>query len=422
MKRLIIVGGGPSGMMAAISASHILDAQFEIVLIEKNDRLGKKILATGNGKCNFTNSHNTPTSYNDPLFAEKTLNQFDYHSSIAFFNSLGVMTKTDEEGRCYPYNDASSTILDALRLKVEEQGIKVELGFSVQKIIANKNGFNVVSQSGQTLQGDALIIACGGKASANLGSDGSIFPILENLGHHITKMQAAITQIKVENSEFKSLQGIKVHGRLTLKQKNQVLKEEEGEILFKEDSLSGITTFIISSFISRIQIQNTHADLSLSLDLLPNLSQKDCLHELYQRKLSFAKRPIHLLLQGMFVKMVGQALLKQANIQNQDALIESLTNEQMETLMQLIKAYPIKMKEVNSFIHAQVTCGGVDLVEVDPSSLQSKIIENLYFSGEVLNIDGECGGHNLQWAFSSGYVAGFHAAYHVLEKNKGGVL
>ncbi len=415
MANLVIIGGGPSGMMAAIQASNIVEKSHQIIILEKNDRLGKKILATGNGKCNFTNAYNTPSSYNNKDFVKEVINQFDYKKNVEFFNSLGVLAKSDEEGRYYPYNDASSTILDALRFKIDEQGVICKFNFDVNKIIKKNDKFIIFSKDNQKVDADIIIFAFGGKSYPTLGSNGEGYNLVTSLGHSITNLYPAITSIKVLNDDFKSLSGIKVSGDISLYNKNKLLNKQRGEILFKDDSISGIATFIVSSYLAREFFIDKNPKFSIELDLLPIYSFSEVKELLLKRKQQFASRTVEHFLHGMFVKMLSYSILKLAHL-DKGALIQSLMDLQLEELTHVIKAYPVKVKELGSFANAQVTCGGVKTSDVNPQTLESKINDSLYFCGEALDVDGDCGGHNLQWAFSSGYVSGINAAKKINKK------
>ena len=419
MAKLVIIGGGPSGMMAALTASNYLYKNHQILLIERNERLGRKILATGNGRCNFTNLNNNESFYNEPSFAKIVLDQFNYLNTCSFFEQLGVLQVSDEEGRCYPFTHTSSTILDALRFALDSKSnIKTLTGFKIEKVIYD-NGYILVSSSGEKIKADSLIIACGGTSSKNLGSDGSGFTLAKNLNHTITNLYPAITSIKVLDKEFASLNGIRAKATVSLYNlnNNELIVKRSGEVLFKDDSLSGIVSFIISSFIARNLNKDPSLRFYIKLDLVSNLNQEELINFLHLKRQNNQLVNVEFFLNGVVVRMLGIAILKRSKIEYKERLVKDLNDEELERIAQMLKNFEVQVSDLSPFNNAQTTCGGISLDEINPQTLESKLHQNLFFAGEIMDIDGECGGHNLQWAFSSGYVSGKSASLKINERS-----
>ena len=413
MAKLVIIGGGPSGMLASLSASKSLHHNHQVLLIERNDRLGKKILASGNGRCNFTNLNNDETFYNEPNFAKQVLDQFNHKQVRDFFDYLGVLQISDNEGRCYPYTYIASTILDALRYEIESKSnIDVLTGTKVESITKKDNHYLLKLNNNKLIKASAIIIANGGTSYASLGSDGSGHSLARELNHTITRLYPAITSIKVKEKDFKSLSGIRVNALVSLfnMDTDELIVSNKGEVLFKEDSISGIVSFIVSSFIARGFKNEPSMKFYLKLDLLEHLTFNDVLSLLEDKQKKTQELKLEHFLNGIVVRMLGISILNRSNIDFKDRLVKDLSKTELIKIASTLKNFTVRVNGLSPFTNAQTTCGGVSLVEINPKTLESKINKGLFFSGEVMDIDGECGGHNLQWAFSSGFVSGKYAA------------
>lgn len=409
MEDLLIIGGGPSGLMAAIQAKR-LSPQLSVHIFEKNDRVGKKILASGNGHCNYTNATAIPTHYNHPSFVSDIFAQFSPQATRAWFADLGMMDRVDDTGRCYPYNQLASSVLDMLRFEVERLGVVVHLTSEVTKLISLGTTWRLVTSDSHSYEGRAVIISAGGVAAPQLGTSGQGHQLAEQLGHHIRKPNPAIVMIEVNKELVKDLAGIRVDGAIELRKNKQLVRRELGEILFKDNAISGICTFILSSFIARDSSPAT--DFELNIDALPELSIEEIERWLRRRAQSVDLVSLDNLFTGLVHKLVAQKALIFAHLPLR------FTKESIDyvAIAKALKSILFPVKSLGPFMHAQTTSGGILVKEIDRQSLASRIREGLFFAGEVIDVDGECGGYSLQWAWSSGYVAGVHASQYISKK------
>ena len=495
--RVAVVGGGASGMVAAIAASR---AGAEVFLIEGNDRVGKKLLSTGNGKCNFTNRNveriaehvchvgrtrlqgsepggdavsvgKSERAYfpsnlhhaiipadsdrmtihavkdetfhsNDLSFPARVLERFGYRETIDFFKSLGVVPK-ERNGGIYPAGGQASAVLDLLRLELLRQDVKVicsmkikSCGLRVKDICigdaqakeidirdvrmkeirsndfytgkprkknccANKfqaGGLSALGASEFVLEGtgpdgtssmsaDRVILACGGKAAPGTGSDGSGYTLAKNLGHSVTPLSPALVQLKCQEDFYKQLSGVRTDGAVRLYVDGRLAAEDQGELQLTAYGISGIPVFQVSRF-AGLALQ-ARRRVEAELDLMPSMSQG----ELEAYFCSFSPE--------CYGGLLNKKLL---------ALLLKRYGREPGRLAAGVKTFRTRIKAVNSYENAQVTAGGVDTRQIDPCTMMSKIVPGLYFAGELIDVDGSCGGYNLQWAWSSGYVAGRSAA------------
>lgn len=399
MLETAIIGGGAAGVMAAIAASN---HKTHITILERKERILKKLLATGNGRCNYTNINAGVSDYfgHNVESISNILSAFTPQDTINFFSSLGVEPKYRDNGRVYPLSDQSSSVVDALRFKLTAANCDIKTNFNIVNIKQSKNKFTIHSESGECITVDKVILAAGGMSSPELGSNGSGFELAKRVGHSITNLSPALVQLKTESEAIKGLQGIKVESLISAINGSEIVAQEEGELLFTDYGISGNAVFNISYIVPQ------YDKLSFNIDFLPFLNR----HELYSL-LKKRKRNLHYLtlenfLNGMINKKLGQFILKKSGFEKLSISVTSLTDENLENISQKIKNYKIKNLEAIGFKSAQVTAGGISLNEVDMQTLESKKIKNLYFAGEVLDVFGKCGGYNLQWAWASGYVAG----------------
>lgn len=393
--RIGIIGGGASGLVAAIAAAR---EKAEVFVCERGSRVGKKILATGNGRCNLTNQNADISHYygQNTKFMLGTVHRFWVTETLAFFSELGIVAKTEQQGKVYPHSDQASAVLDVLRLELENLGVKVYTGFEVQRI-RRKNGFELISYQGEKLFCDKVILAAGGKAAPDLGSNGSGYELARSFGHQCTELIPSLVQLKTQTDIVKKLKGIKFNGTIT---SGEVT--EEGELLFTDYGLSGPPVFALSARLKKMQ--------EVYLDLLPQYSAKQLLELLRQRKRLLSTRSLEDFLVGLFHRRTGQVLLKDCGIAPLSRKAGSLTERELDSLCMKIKAWQFKIEGRMSWNNAQVTAGGIRVKEVRPDTLESKLVPGLYFAGEILDIDGDCGGYNLQWAWASGYLAGKSAS------------
>lgn len=394
-----IVGGGASGLVAAIAAKRNNN---EVYIFERGKRVGRKILATGNGRCNITNSMAGILNYhgNDTEFMEPTIEKFWVNETIDFFYNLGIIIKEESKGKMYPYSDCASAVVDVLRKKCDALGVNIICDFDVKTIAKNGNQFIAKAYSGQFQTCDKVIVATGGKAAPNLGSNGSGYDLLKSFGHKITIVSPSLVQITTDTDFVKKLKGIKI--KATLKLKDRL---EYGEILFTEYGISGLPVFNASSILT--DVTNIR---DLEIDFMPDYNYNDVFSLLRQRKTLLADIALEDFLVGIFHKRLGQALIKKIGVASLSRKALSLTNDEIRLLSSVIKGLKLNITGTLSWNNAQVTHGGAMTNQFNTDTMESKLIKGLYACGEILDIDGDCGGYNLQWAWSSGYIAGASAA------------
>ena len=390
-----IIGGGASGLIAAIAAK---TDETEVVIFEKEKRVGRKILATGNGRCNMTNIHASEADYhsNDISFIRGAINRFWVEDTLALFDEMGILWKEEEKGKVYPYSDTASSVLDVLRRRVDALDVRTECEFSVDAVSKTDKGFIIKAKDGREEKCDRVIIATGGKAGSSLGSDGSGYELLKAFGHKITPLYPSLVQIKTETEFVRKLKGIKVQARVTIGDRT-----EEGELLFTDYGISGPPVFSLSAYLGN--------NKDVVIDLMPGYSREKLYDIICARCAYLYDVPLEDFFVGMINKRVGQAVLKNAGVAPLSRLSQTLSEKEIKFLVEEIKGLKLKITGTASWNNAQVTKGGVRVTEFDSVTMESKLVSGLYACGEVLDVDGDCGGYNLQWAWSSGYLAGLNA-------------
>jgi len=404
MRTIIIAGGGAAGMMAALIASEHPDRR--IVLLERQERVGRKLLSTGNGRCNLSNRNASVERYfgENPEFAAPALRAFGPEKTISFFRKLGLLTRIEPDGKVYPYSNQAGSVLDVLRFALETRdNIQLHTGCAVSKASRTGTGFSVETAE-QVFRGERLIIAAGGAASPDLGGSEDGYRLLEAFGHTRTFLFPALVQIKTDNTYPRALKGIKTNARVSLSSGNSVLAQSTGEILFTEYGVSGIAVFEISRHVCKQE-----RPLTLSLDLMPEWEEREILLLLRERRAELEMLPAEQFLTGVLNKRLGQMLLKYCGI-SFSLPIARLEEEQIETIAKAMKSFSLPVTGTTGLQNAQVTAGGIETKQFDPETMESRLCPGLFSAGEVLDIDGACGGYNLQWAWSSGYLAGRSAA------------
>lgn len=403
-RQVIIVGGGASGLVAAISAAR---EGAEVTIVEQKDRLGKKILSTGNGRCNLTNEYMEIDCFrsDDISIVSDVLQQFSYRETVSFFEELGVILKK-RQGYVYPISDQAGTILEVLCMEIKRLGVEVLLEQSVKNISKTNRGF-VVRTTETTLQGDAVILATGGKASSVLGSDGSGYTLAKSFGHKLSAVVPALVQLKGKGSFFKQISGVRTQAKVSLYVDKLYVCEDAGELQLTNYGISGIPVFQISRYAAKALHENK--TVVAEVDFLPEMSDETYDDFLHKRLEMHGHRIAEDFLVGIFHKKLIGLLLKASRI-NTDTVMKNVTEEQLEKLISVSKHFRIEIENTNDFDQAQVCAGGVQTSEVNSQTLESVYADGLYLAGELLDVDGICGGYNLQWAWSTGYLAGKHAA------------
>ncbi|NLN14278.1 MAG: NAD(P)/FAD-dependent oxidoreductase [Tissierellia bacterium] len=406
--KVIVVGGGAAGMMAAIVARK---NGAHVTLLERNDRVGKKLLATGNGRCNYTNINlnfdNLLDNYHgeNPKFVYSALYSLDVYQTIDFFERLGI-TPYVEEDRVYPNSLQASSVLDVLRYKIDDLGIELITNAYVVHISKDKN-FKVKTKDGRTFQGDKLILATGGMAMPASGSDGNGYSLAKSLGHRVVDIFPGLVQLKLEGDIFKQIKGIKFPGRAGIYSKGKLVMEDWGDILFTDYGISGPPILQLSR--TALSYLRNERDIRLRVSIITNMDKEHLIKYLERRFQLMPKKSIQLALIGLINKRLIIPILKEINV-DKDKKAANLSTEEIECLAEILTNWEFKIIGSQGWGQAQVTAGGVDTREIDHKTLESKIVKGLYIVGELLDIDGNCGGFNLQWAWSSGYVAGLNAA------------
>ena len=391
---ILIIGAGASGLAAAIEAARTAPEK-NITVLEHLQKAGKKILATGNGRCNLGNLNAATHRYTNAKFAQPVIEKYGTQSLIDFFESMGLYTRADSEGRLYPLSNSAASVLDALRFECEKLGIKIICEEKATQIIKSDNGF-VINGS---IKAQKLIIATGGKAAQSQGSDGSGYPLLKSLGHSITPLSPSLVQIKTDTASIKSLKGVRAKAKLTLSTGGS----SEGEILFTDYGVSGIAAMDLSRFIK--QDKKTE----ISLDLLPDFDQEAAKDIIISIARHNPAMPAESMLGGIIHKAIGTAAIK-ASLGFMPKTAAEIKPKQAAVIAATLKDFRLSVTGTKSYNDAQVTRGGADVSEFDNSTMMSKKVKNLFACGEVLDVDGACGGFNLAWAFASGRLAGKSAA------------
>lgn len=392
---IIVIGGGAAGMAAAIEAAR---RGAKVTLLERMDRVGKKLLATGNGRCNLMNlgQEDYPGG---AVLAHSVLAKCGVEAQRAFWQQAGLHLRTEDGGRVYPASGQASTVLDVLRLQMECLGVRVLVQTAVKDILPEKRGFAVKTEEGLR-HCDRVILAGGGCAQPKLGSDGSLWPILTRLGHRLVKPRPALTQIVTDTAPIKGLGGVRVKADVAVISRGEAVHEESGEVLFADYGVSGVCVMQCARFAEKGSV--------LRLNLLHGMgfdSTHQVRAELLRRRADWGNQPIEKLLTGLCVPRLAACLCAAAGIRFRDRLTGSLTDKEAASLAQTLAAFDLTVKGVKDFATAQVTAGGLAIDEFDPETLESKIIPGLYAAGEMLDVDGTCGGFNLMFAFGSGMLA-----------------
>lgn len=400
-QNILIIGGGASGMLAACVAAQ---NNANVTILERNDRIGKKILVTGNGRCNYTNTMANVTDYNNQDFVSYGLSVFNPSRTMDYFKTLGIEPKVENEGKAYPLSEQAASIVDVFIYELDRLNVEIITDAKVVSIIRTNRSFTTYLEDGRSFDADKVILATGGKAMPKSGSDGSGYQLAEELGHKVTTVFPALVKLKLESPYLKHLQGIKMPTKVELIYKNQVVGQEEGDILFGNYGISGPTILQLSRKAMDIYTRGEKA--YIKLQLVSALSKNQVVNRFNNSK----DKSVDFSLVGLINKRYISAILKEAKIEKQNTLVRDLSMKQLNRLIDLLFDWRFLVKGSKSFNDAQVTAGGVSIEEIDHQTMESKKVKGLYFTGELMDIDGRCGGYNLQWAWSSGYLAGLHAS------------
>lgn len=408
--KIVIIGAGASGMMAAIQAAR---AGADVTILEHMDRVGKKILSTGNGRCNLSNLYQSKDCYrcSQPSFPEKILRQFTVEETMAFFQGLGILFK-DRNGYLYPNSDQASSVLDVLRMELAFRKVKLTDHCHVKSIKTLKTEKDSETPSGQRFlirtdcgdfYGDCLIIATGSKAAPVTGSDGSGYLLASSMGHHIITPLPALVQLRCREKHYKQLAGVRTDVKIQLFADGGFLAEDKGELQLTDYGISGIPVFQVSRYAS--VALHRKQNVKAVIDFLPQLDEKEAREMLQRRREHMACKEAEQWMTGLLNKKLSLVLLKLSGILAEQTMA-SVSENNWNRLLHHLKSYETEIVAANPFEQAQVCCGGVDTREISDQTLESRKTPGLYFAGEILDVDGICGGYNLQWAWASGAVAG----------------
>lgn len=387
-------------MTAAITAARLGHG---VTLYERQARAGRKLMATGNGRCNLTNTGAAPANYHGeaPAFVRPALERFSPAEALDFFRGLGLLVREEHGGRVYPLSNSANSVVDVLRQGLEAAGVRLAAGDRVRELRRAGAGFSVLTESGEKQNFDAVVIACGGLAGEKLGGGRDGYELLKSLGHTRTALRPALVQITTEPAYPRSLKGIKADCALRLVCGGAELGRSEGELLFTETGVSGPAAFDLSRAVSAAG----EAALELEADFLRDYAWGEALEHLRRRAGAAPGLPVSELFTGSVHNRLGRMLVKYAGLDAGKALSE-LTERELRAAAGACKRFSLPVRGTEGFASAQVTAGGVRTSEFCPETLESRIVPHLFACGEVLDIDGDCGGYNLQWAWSSGALAG----------------
>jgi len=405
-----VVGGGASGLMAAIAAAR---AGASVCLLERQNRVGRKVLATGNGRCNLSNTTVTEKNYHgkNPGFVNTVLQRFCVQDTLAFFNNLGILTTVEDDGEVYPLCAQASAVLDALRFEGQRLGVQTVVGAEVNRIVPGTQGFTLVHE-GPPTEASAVVLAAGGKAMPQLGGGESGIRLATSLGHRLVPVYAGLVPLKTDCPYNRQLKGTKVNALVTLDIAGSSTRSQRGEVLFAEYGLSGPPLIQLS--MSAAEALHYGSKVRLMLDLFPEWDPQTLTDHLQSRFEKAGDTPLEQALIGFCNKRLILPLLATAGLSGTASAFSSIAFA--SRLAAVCKAWAMTITGSLSYNEAHVMCGGIDCADVDPETLQSRQVEGLYLTGELLDVTGDCGGYNLQWAWSSGHVAGVQAAQSVFKR------
>lgn len=413
---VVVVGAGASGMMAAITAAK---QGASVLLLEHMECAGKKILSTGNGKCNYTNEKQGLSYYRgeNPAFVLPVFSQFGVKETLAFFEKLGVYPK-EKNGYYYPASEQASSVLKVLLMELRRLSVEIRYEIGIRSIQKEKSGFCFETKSG-FFYGTSCILATGGFAAKKTGSDGSGFLYAKKLGHHLSNPVPALVQLVARDFNCKDWAGIRIEANLKLYVEDRILCEDTGEIQLTDYGISGIPTFQVSRFAAKALQKGEK--VKAMIDFLPKKTEKEVFLLLKQRFYDYGSgKNINEALIGLFPEKLITVFCKKCNASwlTEKFPAKRITEKELHFLCKQIKQFTLWIEKTKPFDMAQVTAGGILTEELKNDTLESKFIPGLYFAGEIIDIDGMCGGYNLQWAWSSGYVAGYAAASRIRQDKK----
>ena len=411
--RLIIVGAGASGMMAGCIAGLYCD---DVLILDANNAAGKKLLATGNGKCNFTNIFVRDDKYNrtGSDTVSDIYERFDFENVLQFFERLGVPVRI-RDGYCYPYSQEASSVRDALLFRLRELNVRIKLSNRIKKIEKDTDGdfFRVITDEGYAYEAEKVILSCGGMAGSAFGCDGSVYEILKHLGcGKINKPLPALVGLCSSNSCLGGLAGVRVMVKAALLSEDETVRCDSGEVIFSSNGISGIPVMNLSRYAAKILDNGRRC--SLKLDFFEDISASD-LERMIKDMLHARSIPVEEALVGLINRKLLKVVLKKSGNDELNADSDELN---IKELAGELKEFELDICDTNGFENAQVTTGGLPLDLIDRSTMETRFCKGLFVTGETLDVDACCGGYNLQWAWTTGAIAGACATYGTFDSDR----
>lgn len=410
---IAVIGGGPAGIMSAIIAS---DNGAKVILFDRNNKLGRKLILTGNGRCNITNAN---LNLRDLVLNYSNGGEFLFHAfsvfgpkeTISFFEKIGVKTKIENNNRVFPESNDAEDVLDTLSKKLISNKVDIVYNSLVKDIkLKGKKIFKIILDNNEEIVAGKYIICTGGKSFSTTGSDGSMYKLLEKIGHTIVKPQPALSPIRVKESWVKEIQGISLEDvRLNVYINKKKKFFEDGEIMFTHFGITGPAVLNISGKVGEIIEKNSNDELKIGLDFFPKLNQEEIIKELEDILKRYPKRSVKNVLSFFMPDRLSEIICQYAKIEK-EKIANSMSKIEKNIIAKAIKNFELTPGELLGFDQAWVTKGGVSLKEINHKTMGSSVIGNLYFAGEIIDIDGKTGGFNLQLCWSTGYLAGKSAA------------
>ncbi|MCR5271684.1 MAG: NAD(P)/FAD-dependent oxidoreductase [Lachnospiraceae bacterium] len=403
-KDVIVIGAGASGIIAAIKAA---SEGAKVMLLDGNNKVGKKLYATGNGRCNFTNLNMEKNCFRSDSGDEfyKVIDAFNENEVISFFYRMGINHK-DRNGYVYPTNDQAASVVAAFENALRHFNVSVKLNERCENISFPGDCIRIKTPEGE-YKADSVVIACGLKAYPNMGSDGNLFPVLKRIGYRFEEVTPALVPLIYKHKFLSKAAGVRCNGRITLYIDGEYVCADTGELQFNKTNISGIPTFQVSRYASKAIYEEKK--VSVKLDLYPFSNRKDFIKELLDKKKILGYESVTDVLNGMLNNKLTDVILKTSGTRGEREFGE-FSQADIDKIADVIKNFEVTVTDTAGFDAAQVCAGGIKLSEIDLNTMESKRHKGLFFCGEILDVDGICGGYNLQWAWSGGYLAGMNAA------------
>ncbi len=421
---LLIVGAGASGMSAAISFQKEWKAlgkeHGNVLILEKNERVGKKVLATGNGRCNLSNKEMSPAHFHCRRedFPMTVFSHVSQQDVLTFLSDIGIVT-TSEGNKLFPMSKTAASVVDAFRYALDEESVEVVTEAGVESI-KKEDDFKVICADGRSYFARKVIVACGGACAPNLGTSGDGYKWLSSFGHKVYAPKPSIVQLETENTVTKALSGLRLDADLTLVADGDVVAGHFGEVLFTDYGLSGPAVLQVSGEVARrIRKDRMRVPMKVCLRLFDEMMLENIHVELFSRRKNFGSRPLDQLLLSILPQKIGTMIVKTALDRPLSMPLLSLTDQDIEKIISTLRNWEFPVLGTKSLAFAQTTIGGANCDEFDPDTMGSKLVPGLYACGEVLDVDGDCGGYNLTWAFASGILAGCSCAFEKAGENSG---